>query len=91
MSKHHGWVAPLQECGKINVEASYNTRERLVGLGIVTWDSDEHVCFSAIVKIDHVHTPFHAEIRATALGMELAMDLGFPRLILASNSLMAML
>jgi hypothetical protein len=79
------WTKPLVDTLKLNCDASYQAT------GIGSWgalirDSDGDLVLSRRGRMDHVLSPFHAELIACLQGIQMAVDLGIGRILVETDA-----
>ena len=83
------WIPPAHDKVKLNVDAAFCLKEKVASLGMVVRNEFGAVCLCAVTKIDRVESPFHAELKAVAFGLEIAKEISSPSIHVESDSLMA--
>ncbi|KAL2922837.1 Cysteine--tRNA ligase, partial [Bienertia sinuspersici] len=71
---------------KVNVDAHVGNN-RVVGLGVVIWDHCGKTQVSAVYKIVASWKAEVVEARAALYGIQVALRLGYPRMVLESDSI----
>ena len=73
---------------KLNCDASYKAAERSGSWGFVTRDNDGDVVMTGRGRINHLLSPFQAEVIACLQGIQTALNLGIGKLILETDALL---
>ncbi|XVF23067.1 hypothetical protein REPUB_Repub13aG0006100 [Reevesia pubescens] len=79
--------APSAGFVKVNVDATYWSSIGLAVHGVVTRDHGGKFLFSAVRKSTSVVSHLFVEMLSIKLGLDLALEYGFSRLIIESDSL----
>lgn len=88
-AKREGWLRPLQDYVKINVDASFDADTLKGTTGAVIRDSKGGFIAAANSKIDVVFDALSAEAYAIKHGLSLAQTVGCNRIIISSDCLEA--
>ena len=72
-----GWVPPMMETIKINVDAAFCSMSRVASLGVVARNKDAEFFLSAVTKVGDIESPLHGEIKAILFGEQMAKEMGF--------------
>ena len=83
------WRPPPRGLLKINVDASYNSKDCLCTVGTVVRNLDAEVCFSVVARFEGVQSSLQAELYAIFTGLEVARMKNLNGIQLESDCLVA--
>ena len=66
------WQPPTNNSIKLNIDASFDVRTGVAGLGVVARDEKGDVKLSAEARMDNIQSPLHAEVMAMLFGVKTA-------------------
>jgi ribonuclease HI len=80
------WTKPPVDTLKLNCDASFFSESGSGSWGALIRDSDGDPVLSGRGRMDHVLSPFHAELIACLQGIQMALNLGVSRLQVESDA-----
>lgn len=87
-SKSRIWQPPLQNWFKVNVDATISNGKKLLGLGLVIWDSDGKAIVIAIKIAKFYGDVAYAVAEAASWGLHVVENVGLASLIIKLDSQM---
>ena len=80
------WTKPPENTLKLNCDASFFPDERTGSWGTLIRDSDGDLVLSGRGRVNHLLSPFHAELIACLQGIQTAVNLGIGRIIVETDA-----
>ena len=65
------WQGSTNNSIKLNIDASFDVRTAVTGLGVVARDEKGDVKLSAVARMDNIQSPLYAEVMAILFGVKL--------------------
>jgi len=80
------WTRPPADILKLNCDASFLPESKTGSWGVLIRDCDGDLVSTGRGRINHLLSPFHAELIACLQGIQLAVDLGIGRIIVETDA-----